>query len=211
MHNLDIRPDTRSGTLNRRRFLTGATTSCILFLLRSTGVSHASDKKKINSHNDRNLIEGEFAVFTSYQATLVEEVSSLIIPSDDSPGAREAGVVFMLDRIAANSKEDQEIYTAGIEWLDYMADTIAGMGSFLDLSHDDKKRILTIADSGKLLLSDKLLLFIQYRNTRVARRFFAMIRQQTIEIFYTSETGWRLLGYKGPPQWSGYHDYYRCS
>ena len=201
----------RCGALNRRRFLKGAAASFVLFLSRSAGAASVPDmKRRTGSSGAGNLIQGKLAFFTPYQAALVEEVASLIIPSDESPGAKEAGVVFEIDRMTADSKEDQEIYTGGIEWLDYMAETIADTESFLDLSHDDKIRILTIADSGRLQFTDKLWLFMQYRNTRIARRFFAMIRQHTIEIFYTSETGWRMLGYEGPPQWSGYRDYYGC-
>lgn len=193
---------------DRRSFLKKTAALFFISLLEPGHEVYARGKISTNAGH---RLEGEFAFFTPYQAALAEEVSALIIPSDDSPGAREAGVVFELDRMAADSKKDQEVYTAGIAWLDYMAEKIADKGSFLDLSHAEKIRILTIADSGNLPFSEKLMFFIRYRCTRTTRRFFAMMRRRTMEIFYTSEAGWRMLGYKGPPQWAGYRDYYRCS
>ena len=40
----------------------------------------------------------KFEVLTPEQATEVEAISATIIPSDDTPGAREAGVVYFVDR-----------------------------------------------------------------------------------------------------------------
>jgi hypothetical protein len=34
--------------------------------------------------------------------------------------------------------------------------------------------------------------------------------RETIEIFYTSDAGWKVVGYQGPPQWKGNLDYDKC-
>lgn len=40
----------------------------------------------------------KLAVLTTEQATEIEAIASQIIPTDDTPGAREAGVIYFLDR-----------------------------------------------------------------------------------------------------------------
>jgi hypothetical protein len=200
-----------SGQFTRRKFIRiiGLLTFLSLLIPATYSYFLRKGRKKI-PFTPRNLLKGEFEFFTPYQATLVEEVTSLIIPTDNDPGAREAGAVFELDRIVSGSDKLKQLYIEGIEWLDYMAKKISNKESFIDLSHDEKIKILQIADSGRLPYIHKVYLFIKYRNTRIARTFFSIIKEQTFESFYTSEIGWKVVGYQGPPQWSGHLDYYKC-
>ncbi len=194
----------------RRRFMGIITSLPLLSLLTPTNYSsHLIGRKEKVLPTSRNLLKGKFEFFTAYQATVVEEVTSLIIPTDEDPGAREAGVVFQLDRIVAGSDTLKQLYIKGIEWLDYMAEKTSGKESFLDLNHDEKIKVLEIADSGGF--PRKVRLFIKYRNTIRGRLFFSIIQRQTFELFYTSNIGWKVVGYNGPPQWSGYLDYHKCS
>ena len=48
-----------------------------------------------------------FTVLTPAQAAELEAFSSRIIPTDDTPGAREAGVVYFMDRSLATFAKDQ--------------------------------------------------------------------------------------------------------
>jgi gluconate 2-dehydrogenase gamma chain len=48
-----------------------------------------------------------FEVFSSDQAADVEALAAQIIPSDDTPGAREARVVYFIDRALATFAADQ--------------------------------------------------------------------------------------------------------
>lgn len=197
----------------RRKFIGTITLSSFLSLLIPTAYffSLRNTKKKKISLTSRNLISGKFEFFTPYQATVIDEALSLIIPTDEDPGAKEAGVVFKLDGIVASSDKLKELYTKGIEWLDYMAERVFERESFLDLNHNEKVKILKIADSSGLSYIYKVFLFLRYRGTRTARGFFKTLKQQTIEVFYTSEMGWKVVGYDGPPQWSGNPDYNECS
>ncbi len=197
--------------LTRRKFLAITYILSIFLLLNPSNYSYSLSKRKKIPLTARNLLRGKFKFFTPYQATVVEEVTSLIIPSDDDPGAREAGIVFEIDKIINNSNIHKEIYTKGIEWLDYMAEKISDKESFIDLSDKEKIKVLRMADSAKLSHIHKGYLFIRYRVTRAARKFFYTVKRQTIEVFYTGETGWKVVGYEGPPQWSGHFDYYKCS
>jgi Gluconate 2-dehydrogenase subunit 3 len=56
-----------------------------------------------------------FDVLTAEQARNVEAISSQIIPSDELPGAREAGVVFFIDRaLKTFAKESLPVYQKGL-------------------------------------------------------------------------------------------------
>lgn len=53
----------------------------------------------------------KFEFFTPAEAKEVEALSSCIIPSDGTPGAREAGVVYFIDRaLVTFSSDDQKTY-----------------------------------------------------------------------------------------------------
>ena len=57
----------------------------------------------------------KFEFFTPEEAKEVEALSSCIIPSDDSPGAREAGVVYFIDRaLITFSSDEQKTYREGL-------------------------------------------------------------------------------------------------
>jgi gluconate 2-dehydrogenase gamma chain len=52
---------------------------------------------------------------TPDEAKEVEAISACIIPSDDTPGAREAGVVYFIDRaLATFASDDQKTYREGL-------------------------------------------------------------------------------------------------
>lgn len=56
-----------------------------------------------------------FEVFTAEQAMEVEALASRIIPTDDLPGAREAGVVYFIDRALKTFASDtRPIYEKGL-------------------------------------------------------------------------------------------------
>ncbi len=146
-----------------------------------------------------------YKFFDAYQVKVVEELTSLIIPSNDTPGAREAGVAFELDRIASNRPNLKKLYSFGIKWMDYMAKDLYGKDKFLDLTTDEKTEILDIADPYK---SEQ---YKNIKNIQTLRNFFGTLIQQTKYVFYTSETGWQAVGYHGPPQWAGNPDYDSCN
>jgi hypothetical protein len=210
--NLEPEHVIRPKLLTRRKFLRAITSFFLFILLKPHKYSYASGKKRKEFPlGSGDLLKGKFESFTQYQATVVEEVTSLIIPTDADPGAREAGVVFELDRNVANSEELKELYEDGTEWLDYMAMKTSDKESFLGLSHNEKINILRLADSARFSYIYKVYLFIRYRVSGTVRKYFYTIQKQTIEAFYTSKTGWKVVGYQGPPQWSGHLDYHKCT
>jgi gluconate 2-dehydrogenase gamma chain len=56
-----------------------------------------------------------FDYFSPQQAAEVESLVARIIPADDTPGAREAGVVYFIDRaLATFAKSDRKLYEEGL-------------------------------------------------------------------------------------------------
>jgi Gluconate 2-dehydrogenase subunit 3 len=196
--------------LTRRRFIgLIASFSVVSSLLPFNSLSSLFASEKGDSLNSKRVLEGNFKFFNPNQAQVIEEVTSLIIPSDDSPGAKEAGVVFEIDKTIAENQRLKNSYTKGIESWNQMAKQLGGKDSFLDLNQDEKMEILNMAYASKSLA----------RRGGVSDPYGAMLPgillinhliRQTIAIFYTSEVGWRLVGYQGPPQWKGNPDYDKC-
>jgi gluconate 2-dehydrogenase gamma chain len=59
---------------------------------------------------------GDWEFFTPEQAADVDAIAAQIIPSDDLPGAREAGAVYFFDHALATWAEDQrEAFSRGLD------------------------------------------------------------------------------------------------
>ena len=145
--------------------------------------------------------------FSPTQFRLVERLAELIIPSDDTPGAREAGVAEFIDfmvanRVPVNGSEEmsrnlalgsavQVQFRSGLGWLDAHSTTAFGHG-FLDCSEQQQHHLLQ-----EIAYKDK------YTPTTAAGRdFFQLIRDYTVVGYYTTRIGLESLGYPGlQPVW----------
>jgi hypothetical protein len=57
----------------------------------------------------------KFEFFSPEQAVEIDAISSRIIPTTDTPGAHEAGVVFFIDRaLVTFAKDNQKLYSEGL-------------------------------------------------------------------------------------------------
>jgi gluconate 2-dehydrogenase gamma chain len=74
-------------------------------------------------------------VLTPAQARDVEAITSRIVPSGDTPGAREAGVVYFIDHVHAGPYAgSREEFLAGVTaFQEEFARSQPGVGSFADL------------------------------------------------------------------------------
>jgi gluconate 2-dehydrogenase gamma chain len=97
---------------SRREFVAAAGSLGAVWLLanvtgRSEALAHAA-------HQARQA-QPTLQFFTPEQAAEVEAFASRIIPTDDTPGAREAGVVYFIDRgLMTFAKNQQEFFTDGL-------------------------------------------------------------------------------------------------
>jgi hypothetical protein len=197
------------GAINRRGFIGLISSYSFLFFLTPNNYAFSASNQKGTLPSPADSIKGSFKFFNPHQAQVIEEVTSLIIPSDNSPGAREAGVVFEIDKTIVKNQRLKNSYAKGIEALHLMAKQLVGKDSFLDLNQDEMIEILNIAYASKSL-SSRGGTSTQYGSMLPGILLINHLIRQTIEIFYTSEVGWEVVGYQGPPQWKGNLGYDKC-
>ena len=100
--------------LNRRRFLLSG--------LRGAGVAWASlhwpaimAAAEHAAHARDAVPPAKLEVLSAEQAAEIEAAAGRIIPSDDTPGARESGVIYFIDRaLATFATADRDNYAKGL-------------------------------------------------------------------------------------------------
>ena len=127
----------------------------------------------------------QFAFFTVEQAAEVAAMASAIIPTDDTPGAREAGCVYFIDSaLTTFLRDSQALYTQGIKDLQAKAEELfPRAGKFSELSSAQQIQALTSIEKTP---------------------FFTAVRNHTIIGMFASpkhggnqdEIGWKLIGYE---------------
>lgn len=120
--------------------------------------------------------------FTAAEYAVVERLAEIIIPSDGTPGAKEAGVAEFIDFMVASDPDVQYGFRTGLTWLDAHAEQSAGK-RFVELTPDSQISLLE-----PLGFKDK-----EHPGQEAGRRFFSMIRAYTVTGFYTSEIGFKEL------------------
>jgi gluconate 2-dehydrogenase gamma chain len=124
--------------------------------------------------------------FTPDEYALVDQLTGIIIPKDESPGAREAGVSEFIDFMAAHDPNIQQPFRDGLRWLNEESRKTSGSG-FAKLPSDQQNRLLgTVA----------------YRKHYIPRqetgqKFFALMRRYTVMGYYTSRIGLEELDFPG--------------
>lgn len=132
-------------------------------------------------------------VFTVSQAALVAAIVEQIVPADEYPGAKEAGVVEFIDGILAGpfGKFYKERYERGLRTVDEL--TQARFASnFASLTSDQQVSILKALESDNGINS-------------TGREFFGLIVQHTFEGYYGDPehggnrggASWRMIGFGG--------------
>jgi gluconate 2-dehydrogenase gamma chain len=124
--------------------------------------------------------------FTQPEYETVERLSEMVLPSDGSPGAREAGVSEFIDFMVFSDPGVQYRFRYGLTWLDTRSEELYGK-TFGKLQNDQQADILQ-----HLAYKDR------YRaGEDEGREFFKLIREYTIMGFYTSRIGLEQLDYPG--------------
>jgi gluconate 2-dehydrogenase gamma chain len=116
----------------------------------------------------------------------VDQLSELIIPKDESPGARDAGVVEFIDFMVAHDDDLQYPFRTGLAWLNAFA-TEKYAADFSSLAPDQQETLL-----GKLAYRAQ-----QLPVERQGQEFFALVRKYTVLGYYTSRIGLEELDYPG--------------
>jgi gluconate 2-dehydrogenase gamma chain len=139
-----------------------------------------------------------FAFFTPEQAIEVDAMTAQIIPTDHTPGAREARVVNFIDRaLVTFERERQGDYTRGLH----------------DLARQANRSFPSVTRFSELIYDQQIQVLTEIEDTP----FFNLVRSHTITGFFASpvhggnydKVGWDLVGYDDsldhqPP--FGYYD-----
>jgi gluconate 2-dehydrogenase gamma chain len=136
--------------------------------------------------------------FSPDQAVEIESVAAQIIPKDDTPGAREAGTLYFIDRALTTFDQDkQAAYTQGLK--DLRAKThelFPNADKFSDLNPAQQVQVLTAIEK---------------------TAFFGQVRLHTIVGFFANpeyggnqeKIGWNLIGFEDKFAWEppfGHYD-----
>jgi gluconate 2-dehydrogenase gamma chain len=120
--------------------------------------------------------------FSAPEFAVVSRLTELIIPTDDTPGAHEAGVDEFMDFMVAHDSEQQPRLRAGIAWLEERCQREYARG-FLELSEAEQASLLEpLAYQAKHRDGDEL-----------GQEFFRRVRELTVMGFYSSEIGYQEL------------------
>jgi gluconate 2-dehydrogenase gamma chain len=136
--------------------------------------------------------------FSPAEAAEIEAIAAQIIPSDDSPGALEAGAIYFIDRaLVSFDRERQPVYKSGLAMLQARTQQMfPASQQFSQLDKDAQIRLLAAIERTE---------------------FFEAVRVHTVMGFLADpsyggnrdQVGWKLIGFEPKPAWKppfGYYD-----
>jgi gluconate 2-dehydrogenase gamma chain len=136
--------------------------------------------------------------FSPDQAAEIESVAAQIIPKDETPGAREAGTIYFIDRALTTFDQDkQEAYTQGLKDLQSRTrELFPNADKFSGLDSAQQVQVLTAIEK---------------------TTFFGQVRLHTIVGFFANpeyggnqeKIGWNLIGFEDKFAWEppfGHYD-----
>ena len=148
----------------------------------------------------------KFEFFTPAEAREIEALSSCIIPSDGTPGAREAGVVYFIDRaLVTFSVDDQKTYREGLPELQKrVTELFPGASLFSAATPDQQEAVLESLDEAGAKASPQRPQRLRYRRSAAAQPLFEVLRVHTIAGFLIDPEvgrkgnrdglGWAVIG-----------------
>lgn len=120
--------------------------------------------------------------FSAHEYSTVERLTEMIVPSDGTPGAREAGVSEFIDFMVWSDPGVQYNFRTGLTWLDAHSERLHSK-PFGDLDANQQNEILEA-----LAYKDRF-----RPGEEDGRAFFRQIREYTMMGFYTSRVGLEQL------------------
>jgi len=141
----------------------------------------------------RGEADPTLSALTPAEAATIEALTAQIIPTDDTPGAREAGAVYFIDRMLGGAhKSDLPLVRKGLADLrTRVAKVHPGATSFESLTADEQHAALVGLEKDK-------------------STFFDLIREATIVGTFSSpdhggnrgKVGWSLIGFDDRFVWA---------
>jgi hypothetical protein len=207
--------DGKEKSLGRRQFIKRMTLAGALTVAGATALgggklalSRIGRARELARRDDARPSEGRW--FTPAERRVVESLCDMVVPSDENgPGALQAGVVERLDRMLALSPRSRSLYARGLLAFDELASGERGR-LFADLSGTEKIALVEALEklfqapppSGISLLdkvSDRAAAIYRSWPEGAAGDFFAVLVEDALAAFYSSQKAWNFLSYDGPP------------
>ena len=165
--------------LTRRRFLLAASAMSGTTLARLSAPSLLAITQTACTASKEGTA---FVTLTEAEAADIAAIAARIIPTTDTPGATEAGVVHFFDKAFAAEMRDK--LEGALKGLDALNTENPGAVAFVELSADKQDERLRAIETGG---------------------FFQLMREMTIYGFFAmsayggnrGQVGWELIGFKG--------------
>lgn len=160
----------------------------------------------------RSKESAQFQVLTPEQAREVEAIASQIIPKDDMPGAKEAGVVYFIDRALKTFASDTlTTYQEGLKHVKELTSTkYPGTKSFADATTEQQEAILEEVAAGRDSGGNRRM------GPQPSSDFFQTIQMHTVFGFLADPSaggnrdyaGWKVIGRDPDHTFSPPYGYY---
>jgi len=161
-----------------------------------------------------------FRWFTTGEALVAEALANVIVPSDEeTPGLDEVDVlgppaIVALDKLVKTSSHRQHFYSRGLLSFDTWALNQRGC-KFAEMPKEDQTRLFRVAQqiyegwtaSGSATRKAwrRIRAITQAKDgSLLAAQLYPQIRNDCLQVFYTSRVSWVWLDYDGPPMDKGY-------
>ena len=180
-------------TVSRRKFIAIAGTS-------AASVWLTLDSRELRALGAHAMQAKQFTVLSAADAADIEAAAAQIIPTDETPGAREARVVYFIDRaLATVAKEQRPVFAKGAKELRLRAAKLQpGVKSFAALPSDKQTTIIAELEKEK-------------------HQFFFALRYSTIAGMLGhpdhggnfGKVGWKWIGFDDRFSWAppfGWYD-----
>ena len=148
--------------------------------------------------------------FNVGQARALEAIIDQIIPPDDFPGGKDAGVLYFIDNALTGwSSEDRWDYVAGLEGVDESSQIMFG-NRFSDLNSDQQINVLEALERGEARgeIWRRFQVSEGQEGESSSQRFFSLVVRQTMQGYYADPKyggnkdgkSWNMIGYVGAPR-----------
>jgi len=146
----------------------------------------------------KSSVPPKFQFFTPEEAVEIDAIAARIIPSDETPGAREAGVVYFIDRaLTTFAVDDQKTYREGLPGLQLrVRELFPSVEKFSSATPEQQDQIL-------LSLDDRTGPARRHsRSSGASTSFFQAVRVHTVQGFLIDPdsggnrdgVGWKVIG-----------------
>ncbi len=162
--------------------------------------AHGAELRAIAEYAAALQPEQAFEFFTPEQAREFDSISAQIVPTDETPGAREANVVRFVDRyLATIARNGQPQFLTDLQRLgDAVAARMPASRSFASLSDADQVTCLTAFEQSNRGAFDR------FRSLTMLGLFSDPIHGGN-----SNRVGWKLIGFEDRHAWVppfGYYD-----